>query len=537
MSTADQNRDLNSNYKFKENLKKEFESYNTDCPLGINISTWPYSEETLRDTLRLRIEQEKSKQEYYKLEYRSKCLEILKLSIDSNIPPHNIPILFSSFSTLSDPEKVLDSKSVTNLHETCSYDHEEQQVLRGASPIANFQNYYTYNQMPKPTITIDAVEPNIPELETKYEGGSTIMSRSMGTATSEPIKTHTIANSSLGEISIDSKPSNNNISSSLNVPSNITFESQEKPSPSARTHKKSLSSNSTPSRSKKHIRSFSMQVQILPKTQLNQGMKTPPSPSSMSSSMQLLQFHHWKPNEQKQNRGNNINTDRPRPSSTRRSSTTKRQRTNSTDFAASAGHGEGISNSAGTIPKVVSNSSDNTSNVNRRPLGHSRYRSEASISFLNKKGNGNSNFNSDPNLNTGIESETPFRQMQGHLKFEQSSRLDNCPDPSFMNANNLPSLTLNRQFQPETESCDPKAVTISESNSDTSTCSTTTSLISTNSLQLHSRSQNDYEPLSSTVNCHINQHSNNETSGYSGLGLDTNISMIRKLPPLLPKPI
>lgn len=60
-----------------------------------NIANWPYSEASLQKALDLRVHQEKTKQEYYKIERLNKVVELLKLAAATNVPGHMIPSLIN----------------------------------------------------------------------------------------------------------------------------------------------------------------------------------------------------------------------------------------------------------------------------------------------------------------------------------------------------------------------------------------------------------------------------------------------------------
>lgn len=60
---------------------------------GAEISNWPYSESSLDKSLSLRISQENTKQEYYKVEQLNRILDIMKLAAVAKIPGHLIPSL------------------------------------------------------------------------------------------------------------------------------------------------------------------------------------------------------------------------------------------------------------------------------------------------------------------------------------------------------------------------------------------------------------------------------------------------------------
>ncbi|GMG28107.1 unnamed protein product [Ambrosiozyma monospora] len=59
------------------------------------MQTWNFTEETLQSALQVRLEQEKTKQEYYKAEALNRSLEIMKMAIHTKVPGHLIPTLFN----------------------------------------------------------------------------------------------------------------------------------------------------------------------------------------------------------------------------------------------------------------------------------------------------------------------------------------------------------------------------------------------------------------------------------------------------------
>lgn len=58
-------------------------------------SSWPYTESSLIHAINLKLEQEKTKQEYYKLENLNRSLELLRQSILARVPPNLIPLIFA----------------------------------------------------------------------------------------------------------------------------------------------------------------------------------------------------------------------------------------------------------------------------------------------------------------------------------------------------------------------------------------------------------------------------------------------------------
>ncbi|CUM46372.1 uncharacterized protein AC631_03083 [Debaryomyces fabryi] len=62
--------------------------------LGPNVKTFPFSEEAYIESVKLRAEQEKTKQSYYKLETANKNLLMLNTALKANIPAHLIPLMY-----------------------------------------------------------------------------------------------------------------------------------------------------------------------------------------------------------------------------------------------------------------------------------------------------------------------------------------------------------------------------------------------------------------------------------------------------------
>ena len=61
--------------------------------LGPNVGLFPYSEKAFIETMKLRTEQERTKQEYYKAEIAGRNLSIIQHAVQAQIPTHLIPQL------------------------------------------------------------------------------------------------------------------------------------------------------------------------------------------------------------------------------------------------------------------------------------------------------------------------------------------------------------------------------------------------------------------------------------------------------------
>lgn len=100
---------------FNKSLEQMFKAL-----FGAEISEWPYSEESLQKALELRISQECTKQEYYKVERMNRVIEIMKLAAISKVPGHLIPSLIDTKETQPYPEsQFLKSPSSTSSTRSC----------------------------------------------------------------------------------------------------------------------------------------------------------------------------------------------------------------------------------------------------------------------------------------------------------------------------------------------------------------------------------------------------------------------------------
>ncbi|CAK7894093.1 hypothetical protein CAAN1_09S04016 [[Candida] anglica] len=86
--------------------------------LGPDVQSFPYSEQAYMETIKLRAEQERAKQDYYKLEIANKNLAILQMAIQAQIPVHLIPSMCVGSSDLQVPQ--IPPQSSTNVGSTAS---------------------------------------------------------------------------------------------------------------------------------------------------------------------------------------------------------------------------------------------------------------------------------------------------------------------------------------------------------------------------------------------------------------------------------
>ena len=67
-----------------------------DIIFGTNVSEWAFSENALMKAMDLKIEQEKTKQQYYRLENLNRSIELFKLASTSGVPINQIHKLFNT---------------------------------------------------------------------------------------------------------------------------------------------------------------------------------------------------------------------------------------------------------------------------------------------------------------------------------------------------------------------------------------------------------------------------------------------------------
>ncbi|CCC71281.1 hypothetical protein NCAS_0G03940 [Naumovozyma castellii] len=79
---------------------------------GDNVSIRELPEQTVLKSLDLKIEQERTKQQYYKLQNVTKSIELFKLASSSGVPPNHIYNLFSNADQL--PQGTANSAGITN---------------------------------------------------------------------------------------------------------------------------------------------------------------------------------------------------------------------------------------------------------------------------------------------------------------------------------------------------------------------------------------------------------------------------------------
>lgn len=87
--------EIQASWRSSNNKLLVDETMNNLLGLPKNEIVWPYSNETLSELLKLKIEQEKTKQEEMRIDYASTTLQLLNLAKSMNIDSSLIPVLFS----------------------------------------------------------------------------------------------------------------------------------------------------------------------------------------------------------------------------------------------------------------------------------------------------------------------------------------------------------------------------------------------------------------------------------------------------------
>ncbi|SCU88516.1 LADA_0E10616g1_1 [Lachancea dasiensis] len=70
---------------------------------GTECSEWPFSDSALTQALMFKTQQEKTKQQFYKLECVNRSIELLKTAMSANVPGHMITHLFQGSGSGVDP--------------------------------------------------------------------------------------------------------------------------------------------------------------------------------------------------------------------------------------------------------------------------------------------------------------------------------------------------------------------------------------------------------------------------------------------------
>lgn len=119
--------------------------------LGPEITSWNFSDASLKAALELRTERERSRQEYYKLETRKRSAELLQEAMRYNLPSSLLPLLFNGAPPLPTDmdETPSSSSSIPEYVNSFAKQHEQ----RYSSPSTHHHTHQRNLSLPQqPTI-------------------------------------------------------------------------------------------------------------------------------------------------------------------------------------------------------------------------------------------------------------------------------------------------------------------------------------------------------------------------------------------------
>lgn len=353
-----------------------------------------FSDETLRAAINLRTEQEKTKQEFYKLELRKKNAEILNEAIRHNIPPSVMPLLFNSAKDI--PENVPVSEYVQQ------YQANQQQPLQNLSQIPN--NPSQQQQPPSQQQPQQRLQPQFQPAPAQNIQQYNAYPQPSGQVDPNPLNTDRERYPPTQPQQIQGHQRNLSLPQQPTIiPSEYQQRQQPQPPTTSYQHQQpyrprhvhhASMSSITYSPTRNPLPSSQTVYQQSPSQNLWQGTAPnpyfpppqqpyPPNPGSPSTSVhQIIQFHHWQPNQ------NNKSTTSPKKDTAalneegssikrRRSTTTASSDRNAPDRTGSPTPG-GSKHS--NTPSTGSGSAQASANAHSRRRGmHSRHKSETSV--------------------------------------------------------------------------------------------------------------------------------------------------------------
>lgn len=282
--------------------------------LGSNVSTFPFSESAYVETIKLKAEQEKTKQDYYKLEIANKNLLIIQLALQAQIPSQLIPSMCvgSDFNQLTELEKQLQARvkppgpipgppaqfsfPAPNLsHKSPGVSPVDTAFVPGHSR-SNSRDLYGS----------DSLNANpIPPMQFRFGSGSVSTSNSQiptpTLSNRRPLSPAKIGASAVANLEAPVTPYKSQ-ASKKSVPLHQRHFSMPVESSSKFKKTDKINTNLPPLGRNPSVLSplgltSSIQVKPTPAQPLHKQSKltVPPSQESMTSFQHIIQFHHWKP--------------------------------------------------------------------------------------------------------------------------------------------------------------------------------------------------------------------------------------------------
>lgn len=337
---------------------------------GSHASSMSISEETLRAALQLKTEQERTKQEFYRLELQRKNAEILQNAIHNNIPQTMFPILFQHDQDHSSYQNQLHSN---NLNQPMAPPTDST-----SSPTSDNIHYPTSRNNhqrnlslpPQPTIIPSEYQQRVlgPQNFKSSSSSQNTLSRHHGhhASLSSIPSTHysSTPGPAIGQQSVfHSNPLYNNMQSSSSATrSGITRSgpSSAAPVPAATSWQHNASNPKPYFPSSKN--------------------PYPANPGSPSTSVhQIIQFHHWTPNQQKNSSSTTSSSSSPKKDDTDNTATKRRR-----SMTTSERHSDRIG-SPTPLTKGPDVSSANNNNSNPCPANNSQTSAMASATAHSKR--------------------------------------------------------------------------------------------------------------------------------------------------------
>ena len=219
--------------------------------LGPNVTEFPFSEAAYVESIRLRVEQERTKQEYYRHETAHKKLMILESARQAQVPPHLIPYMCGS---VEDPAN--------------SSPRRQLAVPSGnLSPMPPTATYLSPHDNASP----------VPPQQFRFGGSSSNSSTSR-----RPLSPTKVGAAAVASLATPTAPYRN-----------VNLRRQKHP-----LHQRHYSLPSEFPSPKRKPASLTIQVKPLPAQPLmKQNLTQPPSQESMTSFQHVIQFQHWRPEE------------------------------------------------------------------------------------------------------------------------------------------------------------------------------------------------------------------------------------------------
>lgn len=333
--------------------RKEIDKSGLLSILGPEVKSFPLSEETYLEILRLKIEQEKTRQQQYKLELVNKNLSIVQGAIQGQIPGYLIPYL-----CVGNLSEMPGQKNDSQASEAVPQKRDRGDFFQEQSPVisSEFPSHYKYEGPQTPTASKGA------QSQQKSAGGNI----DAGTNQNIYSQSRLISTPSNSRRYPSSKPEYG--FTGLNTISPDITKQESQPGhnkPRRFSGALDLSPYFSGSSSDPHKAPQSPSREVTPKIQVKPSPAQPlnkqtrlskqPSQESMTSAQHVIQFHHWKPGLTPLNQGLEYGN---LPRSHKRHKST--QENMSIDIGSSPGHLNKLSQAESSTTRGATGNSDNT---------------------------------------------------------------------------------------------------------------------------------------------------------------------------------